>query len=79
LLVKYNISVIDTPVIYVGSGAAAASNVTETLIIRETLDDNNLEGGGVEYLRSLSCFPNRSNALDWYVSQHVLTGSFLND
>jgi hypothetical protein len=33
LPVAYNISVIDTPVIYVGSGAAAASNVTETLII----------------------------------------------
>jgi len=43
LPVVYSTSVIDTPAIYVGSGAAAASNVTGTLIISDTLNDNGLE------------------------------------
>jgi len=79
LPVAYNISVIDTPVIYVGSGAAAASNMTEALIIiRETLNDSRLESRGKdEFLRSPSFSPDQSDALDWYVFQHVLTGSFL--
>jgi hypothetical protein len=67
LLVTYNTSVIDTLVIYVGSGAAAASNVTEALIIREILDDSSFESGGVKLLRSLPFSPNQYIALDWNV------------
>ena len=52
--VVYSTSVIDTPAIYVGSGAAAASNVTETLIISDTLNDNALED---EEVKSFSFLP----------------------